>query len=74
MILTPCPYGPIKMPSFPAGVKKTQFVWFGENQGKFNVSNMVDVVLADNTFDVPGLDVHHLCAPASRFIRAPAST
>ena len=57
-----------RMPSFPAGVKKTQFVWFDENQGKFNVSNMVDVVLADNTFDVPGLDV--LSARATRARRS----
>ena len=45
-----------RMPSFPSTVTKTQLVWFDENQGKFNASHMVDVVLADNTFDLPGLD------------------
>ena len=35
-----------RMPSFPKEPKKTQFVLFDENQGKFNFSLLVDVVLA----------------------------
>jgi hypothetical protein len=57
-----------RMPSFPSSLKKTQFVWFDGNQGKFNDSVMVDVVLADNLFDVPGLDV--LVARATRARRS----
>eukprot|EP00040_Diaphanoeca_grandis_P013918 m.70316 g.70316 ORF g.70316 m.70316 type:complete len:537 (+) comp24210_c0_seq1:213-1823(+) len=45
-----------RMPSFPSNVKTTQFVWFDGNQGKFNDSVMVNVVLANNVFDVAGLD------------------
>lgn len=45
-----------RMPSFPKGVTKTQFVFEDENQGKFNHSVMNDVVLANNIFDVPGLE------------------
>jgi len=46
-----------RMASFPSTVTKTQFVWIDENQGRFNNTVMVNVVIADNTYDVPGLDV-----------------
>ena len=35
-----------RMPSFPKGVTKTQFILEDENQGKFNHSVMYDVVVA----------------------------
>ena len=45
-----------RMPSFPKGVTKTQFILEDGSQGKFNHSVMHDVVVADNIYDLPGLD------------------